>query len=206
MRDFDFIEIGTSDFDTIVQECPENSVGLVIEPLGYYLDRLPSKPFVRKLCVAVAFDDIERLCTVYYVHPDDIKSHGLPDWLRGCNRIDGYHPQHTKLGIEELVRKEEVQQLPIGNILDFYGVKGIKVLKTDTEGADCKILTAFFRHLNKSGKGLEHFPEKIIFENNVLTCATELQALLTLAGSLGYVTVQQSGDELTLALSNATMA
>ena len=205
MRDFDFIEIGTSDFDTIVQECPEDSVGLVIEPLGYYLDRLPNKPLVRKLRVAVAFDDVERLCTVYYVHPDDIVRLNLPYWLRGCNKIDGYHFQHTKLGIEELVRKEEVQQLPIGNILDFYGVRGIKVLKTDTEGADCKILTAFFQHLKKSGKGLEYLPAKIIFENNVLTCAAELQALLILAGSFGYVTGQQSGDELTLALSNATV-
>lgn len=181
-------------------------MGLVIEPLGYYLRRLPDKPLVTKLRVAVAFDDVERLCTVYYVHPDDIVRHGLPDWLRGCNKIDGYHPQHTKLGIEELVRKEEVQQLPIGSILDFHEVRGIKVLKTDTEGADCKILTTFFQHLKKSGKGLEYLPAKIIFENNVLTCAAELQALLTLAGLFGYVTIQQSGDELTLALSNATVA
>lgn len=205
MCDFDFIEIGTSDFDTLVQECSHNSVGLAIEPIGYYLDRLPSKPLVRKIQVAVAFDDIQRTSVVYYVHPDDIALHGLPDWLRGCNRIDAYHPQHVSLGIEHLVRKEEVQQLPIGSILNFYGVRGIKVLKTDTEGADCQILTSFFRHLKVSGKGIEHFPERIVFENNSLTNPDELRDLLKLAKTFGYARGAQSGDELTLVLMADTI-
>jgi hypothetical protein len=198
MRDFDFIEIGTSDFDTIVQGCPEDSVGLVIEPLGHYLDRLPDKPRVTKLRAAVAIDDVERLCTVYYVHPDDIVRHGLPDWLRGCNRIDGYHPQHIKHGIEELVRKEEAQQLPIGSILDLCVARRIKVLKIDTEGADCRILMSFFRHIKESGKGPEYLPRRILFENNGLTCPVELEQVLELTKRLGYIPGRQVGDELTL--------
>lgn len=198
MCDFDFIEIGTSDFDTLVQSCAEDSVGLVIEPLGYYLDRLPCKPNVKKLQLAVAFDNLERTSTIYYVHPDDILRHNLPAWLRGCNRIDAYHIQHTILGIQALVKKEQVQQLPIGRILDDNNVKGIKVLKIDTEGADCKILMNFFNHLQVSGKGKEFLPLQIIFENNKLTCPKELQELLTLTDSLGYAVGQQSGDELAL--------
>ena len=198
MRDFDFIEIGTSDFDTIVQICPEESVGLVIEPLGYYLDRLPDKPYVKKMQLAVAFDDTERISTIYYVHPDDILRYKLPAWLRGCNRIDDYHVEHLKLNIREIVRKEDVLQVPIGKILDENNVRGVRVLKTDTEGADCRILMSFFRHLQDSGKGKEYLPLTIIFENNGMTCRKELSELLALTTALGYLTGEQSGDELTL--------
>jgi hypothetical protein len=198
MRDFDFIEIGTSDFDTIVQGCPEDSVGLVIEPLGIYLDRLPDKPRVTKVQAAVAIDDVERMSLVYYVDPDDIQKHGLPEWLKGCNSIDGYHYQHRKLGITEMVQTEMVRQVPIGKVLDDHQVGRIKVLKIDTEGADCRILLAFFRHWVGSGKGRDGLPRRIVFENNGLTDALELERLLAFTGAVGYIRGQQSGDELTL--------
>jgi hypothetical protein len=38
---YDFIEIGTSDFETLLQE--SSGVGLSIEPLKFYLDNLPNK-------------------------------------------------------------------------------------------------------------------------------------------------------------------
>lgn len=202
MNNFDFIEIGTSDFDTVVELASDNSVGLVIEPLKYYLDRLPNRPYVKKLQLAVAFDDIERTSTIYYVHPDDIARYNLPTWLKGCNKIDGYHLQHSKLNIFELVRKDTVLQLPIGKILDEYSVQGIKLLKIDTEGYDCKILMNFFKHLENKNKGKEYLPLKIIFENNGLTCRKELTELLLLVESLGYLIGPQSGDELTLIYNN----
>ena len=45
---YDFIEIGTSDFDTLIQKCSDDSVGLSIEPLKSHLDRLLNKPNVKK--------------------------------------------------------------------------------------------------------------------------------------------------------------
>lgn len=44
----DFIEIGTSDFDTIIQSNTYKH-GLSIEPIKYYIDRLPNKEGVKKL-------------------------------------------------------------------------------------------------------------------------------------------------------------
>ena len=40
---FDFIEIGTSDFDTLIEDASESTRGISIEPIKYYLDRLPNK-------------------------------------------------------------------------------------------------------------------------------------------------------------------
>ena len=32
--DYDFVEIGTSDFETLIQESDENSIGISIDPYG----------------------------------------------------------------------------------------------------------------------------------------------------------------------------
>jgi hypothetical protein len=45
---YDFIEIGTSDFDTLIETSDDKTVGLSIEPIKYYLDRLPERKNVKK--------------------------------------------------------------------------------------------------------------------------------------------------------------
>ena len=40
---YDFIEIGTCDCDTLIQECNNTTYGISIEPLKFYLDMLPKK-------------------------------------------------------------------------------------------------------------------------------------------------------------------
>ena len=45
---YDFIEIGTSDFDTLL-ETTTNKIGISIEPLKFYLDSLPNNDKVIKV-------------------------------------------------------------------------------------------------------------------------------------------------------------
>jgi hypothetical protein len=198
MKDLDFIEIGTSDFDTLVQNCPEDARGIVIEPIKYYLDKLPNKPNITKLQLAVSFDDSESEGLVYYVHPDQIIKHNLPDWLRGCNKINDYHLQHILLNIAHLVTKESVSFQSIGKILKDHDVRKIGILKIDTEGADCFILLGFFHYLETHNIPEAHKPRQIIFENNSLTCPEKLKEVIKKSQELGYVIDKQIGDELIL--------
>jgi hypothetical protein len=39
---FDFVEIGTSDFDTLIQKAGDTDIGISIDPIDEYLERLPS--------------------------------------------------------------------------------------------------------------------------------------------------------------------
>jgi hypothetical protein len=48
MTFYDFIEIGTSDFDTEIEK-KDNKIGISIEPIKYYLDRVTNKPNCIKL-------------------------------------------------------------------------------------------------------------------------------------------------------------
>ena len=53
MKDVDFIEIGTSDFWTIIESADDSMIGFSIDPLQMYLDNLPNKPNVQKCCLAI---------------------------------------------------------------------------------------------------------------------------------------------------------
>ena len=37
-KHYDFIEVGTSDFHTLIEQADENTVGLSIEPINSYLE------------------------------------------------------------------------------------------------------------------------------------------------------------------------
>lgn len=41
--DLDFIEIGTSDFDTLIESSNDNTHGISIDPVNIYLNKLPTK-------------------------------------------------------------------------------------------------------------------------------------------------------------------
>ena len=38
---YDFIEIGTSDFDTLIENAKDTDIGLSVDPMQIYLDKLP---------------------------------------------------------------------------------------------------------------------------------------------------------------------
>ena len=73
---YNFIEIGTSDFRTLIQTCDDEAKGLSVEPLQYYLNRLPNKKNVTKVNYAIS--NKEDLIDIYYVSPDNIKKFNLP--------------------------------------------------------------------------------------------------------------------------------
>ena len=56
--DIDFIEIGTSNFDTLIEKVPDDIasdaiIGYSIDILQTYLDDLPTKKNVVKCCVGI---------------------------------------------------------------------------------------------------------------------------------------------------------
>lgn len=181
--DYDFIEIGTSDFDTLIQGS-EDQFGISIEPVKYYLDRLPNRKNVKKLHCAVSFDDIERDANVYYLKEEDIIANKLPDWLRGCNSLNKYHYQHEQLNIKSIVSVEGVKEIPLAKILVNNNVRRIKKLKIDTEGGDCFILKNLKRYLKT--KSNIFYPKEIIFESNELSDPNLVNSTIKEYEALGY--------------------
>lgn len=183
--DFDFIEIGTSDFETLIELANDKTVGLSVEPLSHYLDKLPNKENVKKINCAIAFDNIERDCVIYFLPESTILENNLKYWLKGCNSINDYHYQHKKFKIEHLVETKIVKQIPISKLLIENNVRKIKHLKIDTEGGDCDILMNLKNYLKERPQ--EFYPEMITFESNKLTSKEKVACIIDLYSQLGYV-------------------
>lgn len=79
---YDYIEIGTSDFDLL---CVKNKdkKGISVEPVRYYFERIPNIEGNTKAHAAISRE--YRICDVYYVPPDVMKIEKLPNWARGYN-------------------------------------------------------------------------------------------------------------------------
>lgn len=184
---YDFVEIGTSDFDALIQTATNTTRGISIEPIDYYLDRLPNPPGVIKLCCAVSTTSRSAMLEMYYVPDLVIREHKLPEWLRGCNSIGGYHLQHVKMDIQHLVCVTHVPAYPLSLILEQHQVTELDLLKIDTEGQDADILLDYANNMPVR-------PQKIIFESNELSNKVKVQRVVDCYASLGYKVIHTGSD------------
>ena len=174
---YHFIEIGTSDFDTLIQTCSDESVGLSIEPLQMYLDRLPNKPNVKKITAAVS--DVDSEIDIYYIPLETVFEYNLPVWVRGCNSVTKPHDfTRNKLGEEfydEIVQCDTVPTVSWETLVSRYNVKSLDLLKIDTEGHDHIILKSYLTECEKNPK---LYANKIIFEYNEGSNKFELDKII----------------------------
>jgi len=182
----DFIEIGTSDFDTEIQNA-RGRIGLSVEPIQHYLDALPDVEGVTKVHAAVS--DYDGHINVYSVTPESIKKYDLPDWVRGCNAVNKYHP--TVLGLvldkrldeRELFTVERVPVMTFSTLIKKHNVRGCRYLKIDTEGHDVVILNSY---LDCVTRGELNLIPKIQFETNELSDPVVIKNTLEKLSTFGY--------------------
>jgi len=184
MIDYDFIEIGTSNFNTLIETANDETIGISIEPISYYLNQLPNRKNVTKINCAISIDDIEKQTNIFYIPEHVIKEKSLPKYLRGCNTINTYHKLHIEQGLTDLVVVETVKQVPISKIFIDYKVKSVKHLKIDTEGCDSDILLCLYKYLQL--KDQAYFPKKITFESTSLTLKSKIDLVIEKYSNLGY--------------------
>jgi hypothetical protein len=197
---YDFVEIGTSDFDTLIEQATDTTRGISIEPVRYYLDRLPEKPGVKKICGAVSATNRKSMLQVYYVPESVIVKHQLPSWLRGCNSVGNYHLQHQKLGIEHLVETSHVPCWPIGQLFEQEQVTELDLLKIDTEGQDVSIMLHLYEWLQHQPATQK--PRRIEFESNELSDPEKVVQVVNKYKTLGYDVVALSRNETVLEISS----
>ena len=184
---YDFVEIGTSDFDTLIENASDATIGLSIEPIRYYLDRLPTKPNVKKLNCAVSNQNGE--IEIYYIPPNILQQYGLPDWLRGCNSVGAPHPTANNVVRDHNLNPSVIFQRDIIRMIDFetlckeQQIEGIRYLKVDTEGHDCVILRNLFEYAIACP---EILPKKILFESNILQKIEDIRDIIAKSEKLGY--------------------
>jgi glycosyltransferase involved in cell wall biosynthesis len=189
----DFIEIGTSDFQTEIQ-CAMGKTGISVEPVKRYLDALPDVEGVTKVHGAIS--DYDGWINVYSVDP---KKYGFPEWVRGCNSVNGYHPTVLKLVLEKRLDEREVftvDRVPVmtfSTLIKKHNVRGCRHLKIDTEGHDVVILNSYLECVTR-GEFL--LADTLSFEANELTPKQITDNMIERLKTFGYKTFRREGDNI----------
>jgi hypothetical protein len=204
----DFLEVGTSDFNTYMETCKPNEMCMVIEPLKIYLDNLPNKDNVIKVNAALLPYE-RKTIPIYYIKPEVINEHGLFDWMRGCNSIGSPHdlhltyfgtvqefdtwhsywksadsPKGRNLVEEGLVTVDEVPAITFANLIKDHNIGSIGHIKIDTEGMDADIIHAMLDELWVINE--IRLPKTIQFETNVHNDTNKSFELIYRLKSIGY--------------------
>ena len=194
---YDFIEIGTSDFDTEIQKCTTDSNGILIEPCIEYLTRLPPKANVKKLNYAIS--DYNGYIDFYHIPSSIISELKLPIWTKGCNSVNSYHPTVLKLLLDKGLQPEKyfvkttVKTITLYSCLLEQNVEQINLLKIDTEGHDCIILKKFSEEIISNSR-YDLLPKMIKFESNSLTEIESVNEIKNIYKKFNYIVTFSAGD------------
>ena len=202
-----FLEVGTSDFNTLIQTVSDDISGISMEPLKFYLDNLPNRSLVKKISAALVAEPTSNV-DVYYIDPsiiDDPKN-DLKDYMKGCNSVGKPHDFHThynkystgykdentiirNLVEEGLVTVKKTLALTFSQLMGIYDLDYINTIKLDTEGQDAPLLQSILDYYQSSEKTL---PKTIEFETNNHNKQEELIKVAKRLISLNYIL--QVGD------------
>lgn len=165
-RAFDFVEIGTSSYDTLTASRPAHERGLSVDPVAAHLKALPFRRNTSKVHAAIG--EVHGSATFFYVHPADIAAHRLPHFLKGCSMVGEPHPlavaELRKRGLERLMQNGTVRVLTLRDLFVSYCVGSVGTLKVDTEGYDTRIMMSLLAELRNGFPP----PKSITYEANWL--------------------------------------
>lgn len=196
-----YIEIGTSDFNTELQESPPGRVGLSVEPIKFYLDKLPNKDGCYKVNSAVS--STSGFIDIYYVKEEDITKYRLPVWARGCNSVGTYHKTIHDIVVRmghdpaEVFTVDQVPVMTYPELIEMYGVTGVDLLKIDTEGHDCIVLESY---IEACVTDPQQMADSIKFECNVLTEPAQVSLMISKLITMGYNIVSMDESDVVLNL------
>jgi hypothetical protein len=217
---YDFVEIGTSDFDTLVEKAEPEERGLCVEPVRYYLDRLQKRPLVQRVCAAISSEDAEQV-SIYSISEETRRRLGLPNWVRGCNSVGSPHPTVVKLlaailvddGVgkfiditspqggaecEEAWKVEYVPQISFRTLARQFNIGQVVHLKLVTEGHDCIILQDVARAIEDDTLPFRP-PNKITFQTNILSsAAAQTEIIHKFTTTFGYQVTSSGGGNNTV--------
>jgi len=190
--DYDFIEIGTSNFDTLIQIADDKTKGISVDAVKYYIDNLPNKINVKKINVGIS--NVRSSINVYYIPEKVIEENNFPKWLKGCNCINDFHPLHIIHNITNFCKIEKVNVITTYELFYENSVRKVNYLKIDTEGHDCVILKTLYFYIKYLPS--EFYPNKILFETNEWTKNTDVDEIIFLFTSLGYKLEKRGYDSV----------
>lgn len=185
---YHFVEIGTCDYDTLLERCAEDERGIAVEPIKQYLDRLPDRPNVTKIHAAISAQD--GLVDLYWVRPEQQERPGF-SCTKGWGSVVEPHPAHRAqadvLIREGILTREPVQAITWLTLVELCGITAVDFVKVDAEGHDAVIINSIL------DAPLPWVPRRIQFETTHVD-ADALQRAFDRLHARGYRVVSLGED------------
>lgn len=149
---YDFVEIGTCDYHTLLEGCSSGQRGISVEPVKEYLDRLPNKPNVTKVNVAISSEN--KMVNLFWVEPRNQEKFNL-GFTKGWGTIIKPHRGHSEPEMmlsTGMLSKHQVEAITWSTLVERYDIESVEYVKIDAEGHDCVIVNSILEssvHPNK---------------------------------------------------------
>lgn len=158
---YNFVEIGTCDYHTLLEGANSNEIGLSVEPIKTYLDRLPDKPNVTKVNVAISSEN--KMVDLFWVEPSNQDKFNL-GFTKGWGTIIKPHRGHSEAEMmlsTGMLSKHQVEAITWSTLVQRYDIESVDYVKIDAEGHDCIIVNSILEssvHPNKISFEKTHCP------------------------------------------------
>jgi FkbM family methyltransferase len=139
---YDFVEIGTCDYHTLLEGCTPEQIGLSVEPVKTYLDRLPDKPNVTKINVAISAEN--NIVDLFWVEPENQEKYNL-GFTKGWATIIKPHRGHSeakKMLETGMLTNHKIEAITWSTLVERYQIESVDLVKIDTEGHDCVVVNS----------------------------------------------------------------
>lgn len=187
---YNFVEIGTSNFRTLIQTVGDDQTGISVEPIKHYLDQLPNRDNVIKLQTAITLQPESDTIDIYWIPQHVIEKHRLAHWLKGCNSVNEPHIHHKSMKITHLVEKMTVPVMSVKRLVEQYNITKLDLVKIDCEGHDTVIMEGFYNEIVEKGISVAKF----VFESNATAVKSEVARIIKLYTSIGYTIANRGHD------------
>jgi FkbM family methyltransferase len=185
---YDYVDIGTSNFDTSLDVATDTDNIILVEPIKRFLDDLPSGDNIIKVNCAIGSKPSTDV--IYSVRP------GIGwEGLYGCNQIGKIHPLiKYEIGRQTIqasdVISESIEIITFQQLCEQYDITWISQLKIDTEGHEAIILKQVLQKIKKR----ELVVDEIKFEYNYLSDKQVLDHLILAFKEIRYIPYYEPND------------
>lgn len=179
---FSYIEVGSCDFDTVLESLPHNSNvrGIVLEPITECINNLPQRKNIFYENSALVTTD-DSYIDFYTIDNDFLLEDPDNYWLRAISSFQKNHPDvvHNKNLLWDSYKKIKVKSINFKNLLLKYNFYyKCDLIKLDAEGMDGDLVLDIYNYYIQYNPKL--LPKKILFENKHLSLATKNKIANTL--------------------------
>ena len=187
-----FIEIGTSDFDTLHKLTDNGWTGVFIEPVKHLFDNLKKVDGCHFFNGAIHTYDGE-ITIKYMTNPQE-------QWERGIGYVDDFSGNtviSNRFWQEDFKNQSEsiVPCLTLDSLLKKYNIQEIDFLKIDTEGSEWKIMENFSWSIKPKVLKVEfvHW-ESVRSESGEAINHGKIEEWITKLSEMGYLVYKEDQD------------